>query len=44
MEKSFVEKILIFLEILASICTITGASIWDIVTYVNSEKEKDEFH
>lgn len=43
MEKSFVEKILIFLEILASICTITGASIWGIVTYVNSEKEKDEY-
>ena len=43
MEKSFVEKILIILEILASICTITGASIWGIVTYVNCEKEKDEY-
>jgi len=42
MEKTFFEKMIIFFELLASICTITGASIWGIVTYINNEEEKSE--
>lgn len=40
MEKTFFEKMVKLFELLASVCTITGASIWGIVTYMNSERNE----
>ena len=43
MKKTFFEKMVIFIELLAGICTITGVSIWGIATYINGEKDKSEY-
>lgn len=43
MKKTFFEKMVIFIELLAGICTITGVSIWGIATYINGEKNKSEY-
>ena len=43
MKKNFFEKMVIILELFASVCTITGVSIWGIVTYINSEKVGNEY-
>lgn len=40
MGKTFFEKMVKLFELLASVCTITGASIWGIVTYMNSERNE----
>ncbi len=44
MENTFSDKVAKTLTILASVCTISGTSIWGILTYLNSKTdEKNEY-
>ncbi len=43
MKKWNVEKIALYLSLFASICTISGVSIWGIIKFMNGENEKSKY-